>query len=382
MESRIFHFGIDASVNTYFINKLARITYGKAEFINGKRRIENSVLKQFNRIRGLQITDIEIDWGNMKVEKTYPRTIEYMYDEEPFSIFAKVEGPLEGVVTLRGKVRNRRVQRRISLTNLDLEVNANLIEKVWYKKRLESLENRIVYERGEVFNSMKNKIIELSTKVGVISSETSFILLEELYEPVLGIAIRKFLPVKVQDVEDETTSTTPSLYYNHSLNGVSFNEEILSLDLREELLRILATQQLASGAFANSYEEEKYAKFMSTLKGILAFTLGKEDITIYKNLLDKALNYVIDNSEEEISNEEAILPFVYLTLKTALNKGIIKSEVREVFAYKCKDLEDILENRGIDVSKIEEEFINFITKNSEGQDTLNTLIDKTILKTK
>lgn len=381
-ESRIFPFGIDASVNTYFINKLARITYGKAEFINRKRRIEDSILKQFNRIRGLQITDVEIDWGNMKVEKTYPRTIEYMYDEEPFSIFARVQGQLEGVVTLRGKVGNRRVQRRISLTNLDLEVNANLIEKVWYKKRLESLENRIVYERGEVYNSMKNKIVELSTKVGIISTETSFILIEELYEPVLGIAMRKFLPVKVQDVEDDNISTTPSLCYNHSLNGVSFNEEILSLDLREELLRILATQQLASGAFANSYEEEKYIKFMSTLKGILAFTLGKEDITIYKNLLAKALSYVIENSQDEITHEEAIIPFIYLTIKTALSKGIVKSEVREVFNTECKRLEDILTSKGIDVAKISEEFIAFIENNIEGQDTLNTLIDKTILKTK
>ena len=32
-ESRIFPFGIDTSVNSYFINKLARITYGAAEVI-------------------------------------------------------------------------------------------------------------------------------------------------------------------------------------------------------------------------------------------------------------------------------------------------------------------------------------------------------------
>ncbi len=113
--SRIFPFGIDASVNTYFINKIARITFGKAEFINRSIRIEDVILNQFNRIRGLQITDIEIDWGGMKVEKTYPRTIEYMYDGEPFSIFAKIDGDLEGIVTLNGMVGDRRIQRRIGL---------------------------------------------------------------------------------------------------------------------------------------------------------------------------------------------------------------------------------------------------------------------------
>ena len=79
-ESRIFPFGINTSVNSYFINKLARISYGAAEVINPDERIEDIVLKQFNRIKNPIITDVEIDWGKMKVETTFPRTIEYMYD--------------------------------------------------------------------------------------------------------------------------------------------------------------------------------------------------------------------------------------------------------------------------------------------------------------
>jgi Ca-activated chloride channel family protein len=381
-ESRIFPFGIDASVNTYFINKLARITYGKAEFINGKRRIEDSVLKQFNRIKGLQITDVEIDWGNMDVEKTYPRTIEYMYDGEPFSIFAKVEGELEGVVTLRGKIGNRRIQRRISLTNLDLEINANLIEKVWYKKRMESLENRIVYERGEIYNSMRNKIVEISTKVGIISTQTSFILLEEFYEPVLGILMRKFLPVKVNITEEENLSNYLSFCYNYSFDGVKFDEQLLTMGNKEELLRVLAAQQLASGAFANSYEEEDYLKFISTLKGVLAFTLSNEDVTIYRNLLSKAINYVMDNIDEVKNYEDIIITFAYLALKTSLNKGIIKSEYKETIINKCNELEEIIKENNIDISTIRDNFIAFIKENTEGQDPLNNLINTTILKVK
>ena len=381
IESRIFPFGIDASVNTYFINKLAQITYGKAEFINNNERIEDSILKQFNRIRGLQITDIEIDWGLVEVERTYPRTIEYMYDGELFSIFAKVQGQVEGIVTLRGKVGNRRVQRRISLSNLELEENMNLIEKVWYKKRIQSLQNRIRFERGETYNAMKNKLIEISKRIGVLSSETSFILMEQLYDPVLGIGFKKFLPVKIKYDEGEGTQLASNFYYRHYFNELQFDESELSKALRGELLRILASHQFASGAFANSLQEDQIDKVISTIKGILAFTLGKEDISIYKNLLNKSLNFIVNNFEESKNDyDDNTICFLYLALKSSLNRGIIKSEKKEEFERRIKSLEEIIDLRNIDIEDIENRFISFIEKAENKDHSLSSLIDKAILK--
>lgn len=381
IESRIFPFGIDASVNTYFINKLAQITYGKAEFINNNERIEDSILKQFNRIRGLQITDIEIDWGLVEVERTYPRTIEYMYDGELFSIFAKVQGQVEGIVTLRGKVGNRRVQRRISLSNLELEENMNLIEKVWYKKRIQSLQNRIRFERGETYNAMKNKLIEISKRIGVLSSETSFILMEQLYDPVLGIGFKKFLPVKIKYDEGEGTQLASNFYYGHYFNELQFDESELSKALRGELLRILASHQFASGAFANSLQEDEIDKVISTIKGILAFTLGKEDISIYKNLLNKSLNFIVSNFEESKNDyDDNTICFLYLALKSSLNRGIIKSEKKEEFERKIKSLEEIINLRNIDIEDVENRFISFIEKAENKDHSLSSLINKAILK--
>lgn len=381
IESRIFPFGIDASVNTYFINKLAQITYGKAEFINNNERIEDSILKQFNRIRGLQITDIEIDWGLVKVERTYPRTIEYMYDGELFSIFAKVQGQVEGIVTLRGKVGNRRVQRRISLSNLELEENMNLIEKVWYKKRIQSLQNRIRFERGETYNAMKNKLIEISKRIGVLSSETSFILMEQLYDPVLGIGFKKFLPVKIKYDEGDGTQLASNFYYRHYFDQPQFDESELSKALRGELLRILASHQFASGAFANSLHEDQIDKVISTIKGILAFTLGKEDISIYKNLLNKSLNFIVSNFEESKNDyDDNTICFLYLALKSSLNRGIIKSEKKEEFERKIKSLEEIIKLRNIDIEDIENHFISFIEKSENKDHSLSSLIDEAILK--
>lgn len=376
VESRIFPFGIDASVNTYFINQIARITFGKAEFINRSIRIEDVILNQFNRIRGLQITDIEIDWGGMKVEKTYPRTIEYMYDGEPFSIFAKIDGELEGIVTLNGMVGNRRIQRRISLTKLDLEVNANLIEKVWYKKRIESLENRVVYERGDIHEAMKKKIIELSTRIGIISDETSFILIEEIYEPVLGGVMRKFLPVNIDFNKGDTNIISPKFYYSQSLDELELDTLNDDGTDKSEFLRILATQQLASGAFGKSVEDDEIDKVIYTARSILAFTIYGEGIDIYKNLLTKAVVYLLENYENFINDEEVLI-LTYLALKSFADRVIIKDNKKIKLLNAISSLETYINELNIDLSKIKEQILKNI-EGSKEKDQLSRLIYKSI----
>ncbi|MEG1255634.1 VIT and VWA domain-containing protein [Clostridium sp.] len=375
-ESRVFPFGIDASVNTYFINKIARLTFGKAEFINRSIRIEDIVLKQFNRIRGLQITDIKIDWGTMSVQKTYPRTIEYMYDGEPFSIFAKINGNLEGIVTLNGMVDGRRVQRRIVLTKLDLEVNANLIEKVWYKKRIESLENRIVYERGDIHESMKEKIIEISSDIGIISEETSFILIEEIYEPVLGGVMRKILPINIELNKVDTRIISPKIYYSQSLEELEMdNLNLYGID-KVELLRILATQQLAGGAFANSIDDDDVDKLKYTTKSILAFTMQSEGIDMYKNLLMKAVMYILENYKSFINNSEVLI-LIYLALKSVTSKVVFKDNKKVQIIEALNFVENELKNNSIDLNTIENQVMEEI-KEEKLKSQLNILIYNTI----
>lgn len=373
--SRIFPFGIDASVNTYFINKLARITYGKAEYINDNNKIEDTILNQFNRIRGLQVTDIKLDFGDMNVEKTYPRTIEYMYDEEPFSIFAKVRGKAEGVVTLTGMVGERRVQRRVSLNNLELEENANVIEKVWYKKRCDSIEQRIRFERGEIYNSMKNKLIELSKKIGVLTSKTSFILIEEVYDPVLNTAFKKFLPVNIKYEESDNIDDFCGVYYRNSLNK-DFSEAT-----RKEMMRILASHQFASGAFSDSILDTSEDKILYTAKSIIGFTEGKEEINIYKNLLNKGLSYIVYALNDEIENySETTIIACYLAFNQSLKRIIIKNDKKSWAKKWNETFEKELIKRNIDINKTETILKSSIENEKLEDNTLKGLIDHLVLK--
>jgi Ca-activated chloride channel family protein len=352
-DNRIFPIGIDTSVNSYFINKLAEYGYGKPEFIYPDERIDDMVVRQFNRITNPQVDVLEIDWGTMDVEATYPRTIEYLYDREPFSIFAKVKGEMGGNITIKGKVGEEDYIQVIDLDDLDLEENAALIQKVWSRKRIESIEERMQSARGEVNESMKKKVIEISKESGIISSFTTFVMLEQIEEPVLGMVMNNMIPINIseevmKDISEGYFLDTPGFSKKSDIRETMAEEKVDILTAKhtlkydtENMLRILARSQSADGVIANLDSTSNYERLESTIVSLLAFALSREDINIYVDQLNKALNYIVKEiNDDKASFDEKIHVLAILTLNIYSNRRFvrrkIKSDVDEVLAKLIK----------------------------------------------
>lgn len=382
-DNRIFTFGVDTVVNSYFINKMAEIGYGRPEFIYAGERIDDMVLRQFNRITNPQVDVLSIDWGAMKVQRTYPTTIDYLYDREPISIFAKVSGEIGGKVTIKGKVGEEEYIKTIDLDKLDLDVNAYLIEKVWSRKRIESLTEKIRGERGPLKDSMRETIIELSKEYGIISKETSFVMLEQMEDPVLGMSMNNIIPIQISEEAMKNISEgyfldSPSFFYKVDIREKMIEEGLdkekakkaIVYD-RENLLRIIAKNQLADGAFCNKKEGNLQQKIESTAVSILAFTLGKEDVKIYMNQINKALRYVIKATKEnEKLLNERLTYIVVLALKSSIEKRLVRQSSRS----KIEDYIEILKDKIKENKYMHIEDILTMGKNSELKNATSSII--------
>lgn len=335
-DNRIFTFGIDSCANNYFLNKLAHESYGKAEFIEIGQRIENVVLKQFNRIQNPQVDDLQIDWGQLQVKFTYPRTIEYMYDREPFPIFANVIGEVEGQIVLKGYVDGKEYLRRIDIDNFSTEENANLLRKIWARKRIKSLEMNMKVQRGQKKSEIKRKIIELSKKSGLISPETTFILMELREEPVLGIQLKNIIPIKVSEStlgEKIDENLESGFLYRRFINDKDdkkYNSDNLYLDkkyTREKLIRIIAKNQFADGAFVDYEDSNLEDKIETTSMAMLAFIIGRENINIYTNQLNKAVTFICDSyAQVDFNVRDDILKMSILALNSIKKKKILRDK--------------------------------------------------------
>lgn len=326
-DNRLFTFGIDTSASNYFINKLAEVGYGKAEFIYPGERIEDMVLRQIQRIESPQLDVTEIRWGSMTVERTYPRTIDYFYNDEPFSIFAKVTGEIEGNITICGKVGTHNYQRTINLDSIVLEPNADLIERVWIKKRIDSIEEKSKGEKGDIACAMRKKVVELSKKFEIISNETSFIMLESTEDPVLGVSLNNIVPVKVSD---EVIKNITESYFIESPNFIykTINSKNSKID-RENILRMLARNQFADGSFADAEEYDLNSRVETTAMALLVFACGKEDMGLYGNQISKSVKFILKTLSENSSLNPKSKVKALLSLRAIVENGSVKGNLKE-----------------------------------------------------
>ncbi|NWK10836.1 VIT and vWA domain-containing protein [Clostridium cadaveris] len=321
-ENRIFPIGVADKTNKYFIREIAAISGGRADFIKREEKIGELILRQFNRITGPQIDVREIYFGGETLN-TYPRTIEYIYDIEPFSIFAKIKGITKGPIIIKGFIGDKPFIQEVPIDSFELKENAYLIEKVWIRKRIEILEERMDSFRGIERDAMESKVVELSKSYGIISSKTSFIMTEVLEDPLLGIAIQKILPL---DVSEETME---SLSYGYFLDAPGFlykisknNNNILD---NEKLYSKMAENQRKDGSICVVDASEK-EKIKSTLKALIAFASCKQSLGVYVKIINRAIAYVLNYiNENSLDRSEQLL---YLTAfrALALKNTIVKDK--------------------------------------------------------
>lgn len=355
-DNRIFPFGMDTSVNSFFINKLAEIGYGRPEFIYPDESIEDIVIRQFNRIDNPQVDVVKIDWGNLDVVRTYPRSIEYLYDREPFSMFALVNGEVEGNITIIGKVGEKDYHKRIDLDSFDIEENVHLIERAWSRMRIESISEKMRGERGEVAESMRKKIVELSRESGILSSETSLLMIENFQDPVLGVNFRKVAPLigseeTLKDMSKGYFLDSPRFLNTFDIRKKTKNniidKENPNKDAnysRDNILRILARNQFAEGSFDNSEESTLYDRVENTCMVLLAFGLGREDVNIYLNQTDKGIRYVARTviDVEEILDEK-LCTLITTMYYIAEKKGMFKSRAGEEVKASLDIINNVIE---------------------------------------
>ena len=371
--ARLFTIGMDTDVNSYFITKLAEAGYGMSEFVEEGQRVDDIILRHFHRIHNPQLDVTSIDWGNMQVERTYPGTIAYLYDREPFTIFASVIGEIEGKVTLKGTIIGREGHQDhklvADLDRLEIEENSKLIDKVWARKMIESLEERERKVRGHEKDQIRTRILELAKEYNLLSSETSFILTDSMEDPVTGYAIQRIVPLDMSEetmrllsesffLDDTRYSNDITIRETMAQKGLSRQEALKVIQFeRENLLRILAKNQQADGSFKDAGVTEEKEILETTLKALLAFSTGKEPATIYLNSINKSFSFIMNTIKvnEQLLTERNLM-LLSIAYEMADDKRLIKEKTKAEldrifdrieegeFSPSLKEVETVVEN--------------------------------------
>jgi Ca-activated chloride channel family protein len=144
---RIFSFGIGHGASEHLVRGVARASGGRAEFIHPNERIEPIVLRQFARMASASLTNVRIDWGNLKTDLVAPAEAPQLFDGDRLTIYGRVIGGSSGEVAVVADSPQGAL-RFPARVDLEFVANESAIPVLMARKAIQELEEGRGAARG------------------------------------------------------------------------------------------------------------------------------------------------------------------------------------------------------------------------------------------
>src|SRR6185436_4808637 len=82
-QSRVFSFGVGSSTNRYLLDAMAKMGHGAVAYLGFNDSGEQVMAQYFERVSHPALTNIEIDWGGLRVEQVLPRELPDLFVGRP-----------------------------------------------------------------------------------------------------------------------------------------------------------------------------------------------------------------------------------------------------------------------------------------------------------
>jgi Ca-activated chloride channel family protein len=196
--ARVFTFGIGAGAGHHLLRGLARVTGGAAEAIYPGERVAPKVLRQFRRLSRPAVTNLSLDWGGLKVMQA-PSNVRAVFSGDCLVIYALVDDFRPSTVRLSGAEASgpfafdvpldaERVSPGRTLATLAARERIRELEEAPSTSRRGSLQSRATHDSA-------GEIVAIAKKYGLMSSETSFVAVEQRATPTAGTMQLRRVPI-------------------------------------------------------------------------------------------------------------------------------------------------------------------------------------------
>lgn len=365
-DRKVFTFGIDTAVNSYFINQLAETGNGRAEFVYPGERVDDKVIRQFARINSTFVKNVAIDWGGLEVREVFPERITRIYDMEQVSIIARFSGNIRGPVSIKGGAEGREFTSSIAEEDVRIENGFDMIEKVWAKKKIAYLEEYMNGGNPRRTDTIKEEIAELSKKFGILSPVVSFVAVEERKNKATGLPETITVPVSRPKGWQDRNSPRNMVLHKSMERCCIYESSKPDLDMptflrrnklsktmsceaspgfedsdlnRDNILRILARNQMADGSFIQKGEKDYLKQVKSTALAVIGFAIGTGGAEAYKKQIEKSITYLLNflfTGHKKLFMKK-VPQELLLTIAYAFNYVLDKEYITETCKHQLKN---------------------------------------------
>ncbi|MBM7069217.1 VIT and VWA domain-containing protein [Actibacterium sp. 188UL27-1] len=179
--ARIYAFGVGTSVNRYLLEAMADEGRGYVRYVDPTADAFEVAETMARDLKTPLLTDIEVDWGDLKITDTVPQHIPDLFAGGSVRVLAWYQGVGRGEVTIRGKVQGQEaiLPVQVNLTNqAQPDARSRALPLIWARARIADLERAYAVRDGNP-NRIEAQITDLGLKHSLQTRYTSFVAVSE-----------------------------------------------------------------------------------------------------------------------------------------------------------------------------------------------------------
>ncbi|KAJ4936170.1 hypothetical protein JOQ06_017694 [Pogonophryne albipinna] len=202
---RCFSFGIGGGASSALINGLAKEGGGHAQFITGTDRMQPKVMQSLRFALQPAVVDISVKWvlpKEVSVSVLSP-PLTSLFQGQRSLIYAHFTGQspeaAEGSVTVKYSLAGHPSQNKLHFSLKPAEDSGLTVHRLAARTLIRSLEMEEMERRGQPYEGVKKKVVELSVQSGVSSTFTAFIAVNKGNgETIQGPLVRRNVPTPMK----------------------------------------------------------------------------------------------------------------------------------------------------------------------------------------
>ncbi|KAM3616930.1 uncharacterized protein V6R79_026323 [Siganus canaliculatus] len=198
---RCFSFGIGEGASSALINGLAKEGGGHAQFITGKDRMQPKVMQSLRFALQRAVQDVSVTWDLPKgvSANVLSSPVTTIFHGQRSLLYAqltgKSSGATRGCVTVKYSLAGHPSQNQLHFSLKPAESTGLTVHRLAARTLIRSMEMDKKENGGNLDQSVKKKVVDLSVQSGVSSSFTAFIAVNKANaKPIQGPLTRRDVP--------------------------------------------------------------------------------------------------------------------------------------------------------------------------------------------
>lgn len=175
--ARLFTFGVGYDVNTHLLDRLADENQGVSDYVKPEEEMEVRISGFFEKIIYPVLSDLEIDWGNIKVHDLYPRSIPDLFKGSQVTVLGRYANAVRSDIILTGLAQDKKRNYRFSVQTPDENKANQAIPRLWVARKVGFLLNEIRLKGDD--KELKDEVVRLSLEFGIVTPFTSMLVQED-----------------------------------------------------------------------------------------------------------------------------------------------------------------------------------------------------------